>query len=377
MSQQRRYQFQSLDALRGVAIAAVMVLHCAERGHTTGNPWVDHWIWPVASHGYLGVQLFFVISGYCIAAAVYSMRGKERPLRTFLIRRARRIFPPYWWSIGLVLVLGLGTVLLMKQGWYSVFPLRPVDWLLNLFLMQTPFGAPDLSLTYWSLSIEIQFYALMALCLTNVKRAEIYLVAVSIVSMLLLAFPSRWISGIVFAYWPEFACGIAAFYWITGEHRWRATPWCLIALVALTAAAAWRLEPSTLGPSGHLALPYKLLFCMTLTAALVWLHQFDAQISSHRLLRIPALLGVISYTLYLIHVPLATRVFNFGQRLTGLNGPWWAIYSVVAGLVVLVGGAFFYRFCERPWLNTRPRLPVEPQIVPEIVPQRAAYDVTR
>ena len=158
--------------MRGLAILAVMLLHFCERGRLSGDELVHRWVWPVLSHGYLGVQLFFVISGYCIAAAVYGMRGKDKPLRQFMIRRVRRIFPPYWWSIVLVVMLAVGTMLFAGRAWLDVFPLTTGDWVANALLLQGPLHSPDLNLVYWSLSIEIQFYVLMSFCLLSFRWAS-------------------------------------------------------------------------------------------------------------------------------------------------------------------------------------------------------------
>jgi peptidoglycan/LPS O-acetylase OafA/YrhL len=309
----------------------------------------------VLSHGYLGVQLFFVISGYCITAAVYGARGKENPVRHFLVRRARRIFPPYWWSMLLVVVLAAGTWLVMKQQWTAMFPMTPVDWLLNVLLLQQPFGAHDVNLVYWSLSIEIQFYLLMALCLWKLERAEFYLIGVTVVSALLISSLRFSLSGNVLAYWPEFACGIAAFYWITGECRWPATPWILAGTAALVAGVFWYRTDGAAPRNGHVSLTFKLLFCLVTAVVLVVSYRFDAAITRRRWSRVLAALGTMSYTLYLVHAPLATRVFNLGERMTGLDGSWGLLYAAASFLVVLVAGKLFYRFCEQPWLSSQRR----------------------
>jgi peptidoglycan/LPS O-acetylase OafA/YrhL len=354
MKIKRRYHFEFLDALRGLAILAVLFLHLSEHGRNSGDELVHRWIWPVLSHGYLGVQLFFVISGYCIVAAVYGMRGKERPIPQFLLRRVRRIFPPYWWSILLVAMLGFGTMMMAKKTWIDVFSMSCGDWLANVLLLQEPLQTPDLNMVYWSLSIEMQFYILMSFCLLSSDLAEFYLVVISIACAMLLSL-QRAIPGTVLAYWPEFACGIAAFYWITAEYRWRGTPWLIAASAAVTAGVVWAQTNGAIteGETGHFSLPIKLTFCMVVGVVLICTYRFDAAISRLRISRIFAWLGTISYSLYLIHVPVATRVFNLGERATTLQGLRWLGYAAASFLVVLLCGVMFYRCCERPWLNRR------------------------
>ena len=108
-------RFELLDALRGIAILAVMLLHFAERGVDSGDQLIYARVWPVLQHGYLGVQLFFVISGYCITAALYNAIERMNSFQYFLVRRLRRIFPPYWASMVLVVVLGFITIWKMRQ----------------------------------------------------------------------------------------------------------------------------------------------------------------------------------------------------------------------------------------------------------------------
>ena len=230
MKEQRKARYDFLDALRGIAILAVMALHFTERVNSSGNEFIRDFLWPVTSHGYLGVQLFFVISGYCITAAMYATSKKDAGLRLFLQRRVRRIYPPYWCSMVLVVVMGAATCVLMRKQWTEVFPLNLSDWGLNVVLLQMPFGAPDASEVYWSLSIEIQFYLLMALCLLKIEWTESFLILITIVSMLLLGFPiyskvgAISVAGTIFTYWPEFACGIAAYFLITRHHRFKFSP---------------------------------------------------------------------------------------------------------------------------------------------------------
>jgi peptidoglycan/LPS O-acetylase OafA/YrhL len=99
-------RYDSLDVWRGVACAAVLFFHAAcgyvptepaaERLQAGRGTAVDlaH---VLATKMWVGVPLFFVISGYCIvAAAVASAARRPRPMRAFLSRRCLRIYPPLW-----------------------------------------------------------------------------------------------------------------------------------------------------------------------------------------------------------------------------------------------------------------------------------------
>ena len=355
-------RFESLDALRGIAILAVMLLHFGERGVGRQNGLVHEYLWSVLSHGYLGVQIFFVISGYCITAICCSTSSGKRSLLKFFRRRARRIYPPYWASVVLVVLMGLATVFFVGRTWQSVFPLAATDWMLGLLLLQGPFGAPDISLVYWMLSIMIQFYVVMAVCLRCGRFGEWILLLMSVISAVLLAMQQFSPSGTVFRYWHEFAAGIAAFYLITGANRWRWTPWCLVGLAALAGLHNWHESHAMFQSNGRLSLAFKILFCLTLMSTLVLAHRHDSRISGWRFYRALGWFGAISYSLYLTHVPLGTRVFNLGERVTGLDGDWWLFYTFVAFAISVGLGWCFFKLCEEPWLNRHARagIPVVP-----------------
>ena len=98
-------RYATLDAWRGLACLAVICFHSAAayvvdadflaRLHADGGSVAD-WGCLVCWRLWIGVPLFFVISGYCIAAAAVNTVERGRSIRDFLIRRFRRIYPPLW-----------------------------------------------------------------------------------------------------------------------------------------------------------------------------------------------------------------------------------------------------------------------------------------
>jgi peptidoglycan/LPS O-acetylase OafA/YrhL len=164
----------------------------------------------------------------------------------------------------------------------------------------------------------------------------------------------------VFAYWAQFACGIAAYYLITGRRRWAFTPWCILSTVGVTALSGLSQNLSFLEADGRLSLGLKLVFCLTAAALLVVLYPYDERLTRSRWIQGFSALGLISYSVYLTHEPIGTRIFNLGERLTGLNGPWWLVYAASALIMAVALGAVFFRLCERPWLNTESTRSPEP-----------------
>ncbi len=341
------------DVLRGIAVLSVMVLHTGTHGLSRSTSWYDTCLWPILSHGYLGVQLFFVISGYCIQGAVESARQHPQPLRTFLYRRARRIYPPYWWSLVLAIILAWGTISIMGKSWWSVFPLTMRDWLLNLILLQGPFGAPDATLVYWSLTIEVQFYVLMAIGLILGRWSAGWILGLSVAYLAWIIHPSVGISGTGLSYWPEFACGIAAYHAIHHGTFGRWIAGGLWLLTGLSAVAGLTHGQALINVDGELTTPLKQFFCLGCGGFLWATYRTSTALNRWPICRCVAAVGVMSYSLYLTHVPIGGRIFNLAGRFMDLDGPGWIGVAIVSLMAQFAFGVLFYRFCEAPWLNRR------------------------
>jgi peptidoglycan/LPS O-acetylase OafA/YrhL len=114
-------------------------------------------------YGWLGVEVFFVISGFVIP---YSMhRGGYRVSQhfwRFLAKRLARLEPPYLVSIVVVVILWYLSAL--TPGFQGTNPdIRPTRLLLHLGYLNAFFGHPWLNPVYWTLGIELQYYLLVAI----------------------------------------------------------------------------------------------------------------------------------------------------------------------------------------------------------------------
>ena len=143
----------ALDLLRLVAVLGVLLYHFGFWGPAAhGVPQVAlPWLTPVAKYGYLGVPAFFVISGFVIA---YSAEG--RTATGFAIARFSRIYPTFVFCMTL-------TFLAIAALGMPHFETSPAQWLANLFIAAPALGQPYMDTSYWSLVIEVMFYAWVAL----------------------------------------------------------------------------------------------------------------------------------------------------------------------------------------------------------------------
>src|SRR5687767_13105302 len=104
----RRPRYDSLDVWRGAACIAVVVFHSVFHvreliPRSSGDP--ASWVLAVVDYFWVTVPIFLVISGYCIAAIADTSRHGRIGVGQYIVRRLRRVFPPYW--ICLVLTLGV------------------------------------------------------------------------------------------------------------------------------------------------------------------------------------------------------------------------------------------------------------------------------
>ena len=146
-----RYDF--IDAMRGLAALAVLYLHMADILLTYGNvkSALEILIFKATSQfldvGKIGVIIFFAISGFVIPL---SLKKRENTVSKFLINRFFRLYPAYWLSVGL--------------GLYVLFYLQSIPVpvgiaVVNLTMLQQFFGLPNIIDAYWTLQIELVFYA--------------------------------------------------------------------------------------------------------------------------------------------------------------------------------------------------------------------------
>lgn len=149
--------FGSLDGLRAIAILAVV-------WHHAGAPIPG---WQISSRGFLGVDLFFIISGFLIVTLLLRERRRTSTvsLKNFYIRRFLRIFPPYC-----LMLLVVGTVAVLKPGGTTSEAVkRDLPYALFYISNLVPMHS-QLAIT-WSLSVEEQFYIVVPALVKYARRA--------------------------------------------------------------------------------------------------------------------------------------------------------------------------------------------------------------
>jgi peptidoglycan/LPS O-acetylase OafA/YrhL len=296
-----------IDILRGLAALAVALFHFNEPFPPLADAYHRALRW-------LGVPVFFVVSGYCVASA----RSKSAFL-VFIQRRLVRIFPPYWASLGFV--AAVIALRLATHGVNDITPL-PKDFssvVHTAFALVSPVTAtPGMNWVYWSLTYELAFY--LGLGALGGRAARLGLPLFSAAAAFIPGFPC--------SHWGLFGLGVAMFQAAHGA-RSRA------ALLAALCTAGNFLQ---LGPiQASIGL---------LTAFLIG---FPPAFLSHRALRPLRASGIFSYSLYLVHVPVGCYLvpYYLTGSLSRELGP--SLLQDAVALVCSLGVALgFYWLFERP-----------------------------
>ena len=189
------------DPLRGLAALWVVAYHLQ-----AGSPAVQNlpFVSALAGAGFLGVPMFFVISGFCLAAAARRALDEAKPASDFLSRRLWRIFPPFWYSALFAAVLSPVSFAPDVEGWLCMLSLGQIFNPANERVLDR---FKELNSPYWSLAIEVQFYAVVALALCLRSRFFAVLAAATALSLCAYAFPAILTSGAFLPFWPPFAMG--------------------------------------------------------------------------------------------------------------------------------------------------------------------------
>jgi peptidoglycan/LPS O-acetylase OafA/YrhL len=367
-----------MECVRGLAAMWVFLFHVPDLVLASFPQ-----LYPITSEGHRGVSVFFAVSGYCIFAAAQRCVSEKTDSLHFLRRRLRRIFPTFWASIVVVLVLPyvLEALSAVKSGgmhWPGALWLQytALDWLgvvtLTKELLDTARGGGQgytlLNSVYWTLAIEVQFYLVLYAAISYRRRWIAILGLVSTASVLALALSGTTWNGFFLQFWPAFACGmllrIAFLAGLTpkacfGRHELSGS----IVLGVLAGALVVLLARS----------PHGISFLETAAASafLLWvcggienacLAKGSAwPVARFRIVLLPfVLLGQCSYSLYLLHGKLFQLPDMVVRQLVPMSSPLHLVATVFATTLLCY---LFYYFVERRFqgqpghLKARPAAP--------------------
>lgn len=364
-------RYETLDIVRGMACLMLMIYHAAfyaEHSWVTGDP--STWTWGglainLVGRLWMGVPLFFVVSGYCIAASIDSLRRKPQCLTNYFYRRMRRIYPPLWAGLFFVTVFTwiVSTNTAIAETCLQLphlATLSVTDWLANVTATTSWLpkvlgeGSDYLLPNTWTLCYEEQFYLVTGILLAVSPRrfflASYLIAAATFISRI---FCRHWeipIDGFFFdGHWLLFVCGIFLYHhvnYLTGASaRW--------AIAVMSVGALYGLAERVLAADAfdrHIG-EYILVAC-TVAMFLASIKRWDAQIAKHWLLSPFRWSGKMSYSLYLTHFPIT--VFTASALASGgitRDGDVFLVTLPICLLLSFAVAYVFYHVVERRFVN--------------------------
>jgi peptidoglycan/LPS O-acetylase OafA/YrhL len=353
----------ALDGLRGVAILLVLLSHFG--GAVSLTKW-----------GWVGVDLFFVLSGFLITGILLDAEGAEGVLRSFYIRRVLRIWPLYLSALVVILVLLPATGVLEPITVARLRDAAPWFWghLSNIYFLhhRDPFRTEHL----WSLAVEEQFYLLWPLLVVGLGRRRL---GFALVALALTAITLRLVLVLVghadrpWAFQlPARMDGLLVGAWLAwkrhGSSRvagWPAWWWGGGAAIASVLIGGTSRDIRFVSQLPFITLFFGALVVLAVDGALPWL--------TSRPLR---LLGLYSYGLYIIHFPLLGVMERLGWLPRNLIS--WGERMIVG--VVLSGALAWvsWRYLEEPCLRLKRFVPMPGRtgevMIPAPIPSTASTD---
>lgn len=331
-------RYYEIDLLRFLAALAVVLFHFAYRGYHANNlsPVEYQGLGEVFKYGYLGVELFFLISGYVV---LMSAQGKT--LGQFFTSRVMRLYPAFW-------VACTATFLVVHFiGPTAPNPLMAASWrdyAYNMTMLHQFFGVPDVDGVYWTLTVEIVYYFLIAILIGFGWMKHLIRVLTAWLAYCALAGPAS--SGSPFAFLlfpyaaPFFVAGMVFYLMQTNQGaRWK-----LYGLLAASYLLALRGARRGLEDTIHaFQQPFSLVVVLLLVTAffsVFWLI-INRRINVGQAKWL-GWAGAMTYPVYLLHHNIGYVVF---QRLGGRVDK----YLLLGGLLVLllVSALLLHLFVER------------------------------
>jgi peptidoglycan/LPS O-acetylase OafA/YrhL len=178
---------QGLDGVRGVAIAMVMMLHFVGDADATNR--FEAVVKRVTSFGDLGVDLFFVLSGFLITGILLDAKNHQGYFRSFYMRRALRIFPLYYLVLFVVFFVAPLVSALHGPDLDTARANQAWAWLYAVNILATVRGSFSLPYLdhFWSLAVEEHFYFVWPLVVWSCKRRTLVVVALVVALSSLVA----------------------------------------------------------------------------------------------------------------------------------------------------------------------------------------------
>jgi len=331
-----------VGALRGFAALAVCWFH-----FTYGQGPRLKWS---GQYGWLGVHTFFVISGFIIPYSLYQYRYSIRDYFRFIGKRLARLHPPYLASLVVVVAVYLATLAIFPNAHIPRLDLSLRQFVDHFFYLNDFVGKTWLNAAYWTLSIELQWYLLLGLTFPLLANRS-WIVQVAGAMLMLIGYRLIGSFHVIFHSVPIFLIGVFVFQYRMGlSSAWR---------MLLSIAAMFALMKTPIG------MPVSIV--STITGLLIAFATLENRWCNR--------LGEISYSVYLLHLPVGLGLMAVLSRLP-YSGELLVLIDLACVGAVVLASMFFYRWIEEPsqkW-SSAIKMKTVKKPVEEFIPGAATAD---
>lgn len=323
-------KFDSLQVFRGLAALGVVFHHTA----VSTSAFVEKipiWLNSMFEHGFLGVDFFFVLSGFIIMSSHFDDEKLVASLKTYGVKRFVRIFPPYW-PVSITLILSYILLPNLSHGTRGDFSL-----LSSLLLL--PDNTPPALSVAWTLIHEVMFYMIFCLFFIS-NRLFIFFVFGWVLAICGTAWLisdaefSPFIARLLSPINLEFVFGMGVAYLARRVSNRFASVLILLGGFVFFLLLLWPF-----------AIECRVLFGLPFSALVLGAVLLERQ-GKLGLPRWMVLMGDASYSIYLIHNPLVSLTSRLVGRLHGFAS--WGLGMLVGVVASVVVGVLYHLFIEKP-----------------------------
>ncbi|AKJ29902.1 acyltransferase family protein [Caldimonas brevitalea] len=331
----QRHRFHEIDLLRGIACAMVVAFHYLWRGQQADwlHGHAPGWLAGAAQYGYLGVHLFFMISGFVIFMSAQGVSGRQ-----FVASRAARLYPAFWVAAPL-------TALVAWSFGSTLFGVTLPQLAANMTMAPHWLGVEFVDGAYWSLAVELHFYIMVwaALVLGLLPRATWLLAGWLLLSTLNAVRPIYPLEFWLNAKWaPFFAAGVCCY--LIREHgpsleRCGLWLWSFCLALFYVAVAPWLKQAGAEASVQSAVVSAALVSMFFGVFALIAFDRWRMAAS-----RWTFWAGALTYPVYLLHQ-------NIGYLLIEAPGwqalGFWLRVTLTCAVIGVLAWAL-HRYVERP-----------------------------
>lgn len=315
-----------IDLLRFIAALLVVFFHLSFRGYAADNMTVMPYplLAPIAKYGYLGVNLFFMISGFVIL-----MTASSGSLQKFVVSRIARLYPAFWacCTITFVMIITIGD---------DRYVASLSQYFINMTMLNGFFGVPSIDGAYWSLFVEMQFYALVSavLVVKRIHQAQILLILWLIASFFLEIAPVKILRHLLIIDWSTYFIGGATCFliWSQGVSLKRigiiVFSWILAMIQSINKLPSfedhYNISMSVIVVSGFITTFYLIMLLIAIRRT--------GFAGRYRWV----MFGVLTYPLYLIHQNVGYMIFNIAYPIVNPHLIFWITMSAIIGIAYMI-----------------------------------------